>query len=341
MAYSTLETYAGRIDEASLAGDTKAMNSILGEAQSFVSQLRQGQEIMKNHATALTEGTYSDGSGLAKLNKFQNGEYTTYYDPLAGGQLHFRIKDENGGIVVDNSFDEFEAGSVNRADAFTGLWDQKIDQEVNNALESGQYTYDKNAFTQVVNQTIANKNAAYSLFHDNLLPNQAKTISQEWNEKNPNANQDWQSVWNTELPMNPEVIGGKVVANSGYNEDAIGVLVENKLYENAQSEFEKRLKAKQDKIRAAENRVNKKEKDNFQVGPYQYMPRDVVTNVRNNIKNKKTVVFEGLRYTPDGDNWITDEGDNLTTEQLIYSIDGGRGFIRNSSLFTSLIKPTL
>tara|TARA_R100001443_G_scaffold109196_2_gene120388 strand:- start:375 stop:1652 length:1278 start_codon:yes stop_codon:yes gene_type:complete len=343
LAYSTLETYAGRIDEASLAGDTKAMNSIFGEAQGFVSQLRQGQEIMKNHATALTEGSYSDGSGLAKLNKFQNGEYTTYYDPLAGGQLHFRIKDENGGVVVDSSFDEFEAGSVNRADAFTGLWDQKIDQEVNNALESGQYAYDKNAFTQIVNQTIANKGAAYSLFHDNLLPNQAKTVSQEWNENNPNANQDWQSIWNTELPVNPEVIGGKVIANSGYNEDAIGVLVENKLYENAQSEFEKRLKAKQDKIRAAENRVNKKEKDNFQVGDYQYVPTDVITNVRNNIKNKKTVVFEGETWVPDGDGWIR-EGDGAevpNNEVLIYTIDKQRGFIRNSSLFTSLIKPTL
>ena len=342
LAYSTLETYAGRIDEAALAGDTKAMNSIFGEAQSFVAQLRQGQDIMKNHATAITEGTYSEGSGLAQLNKFQNGEYTTFYDPLAGGQLHFRIKNNNGAVTVA-TFDQFEDAAVSRADAFTEVWDQKIDQEVNNALESGQYAYDKNAFAPMVSKVIANSNTAHSLFWDKVLPNQAKSIRDQWNENNPNANQDWQNKWNTELPTNPEVIGGKVIANSGYNEDAIGVEVENKLYENAQSEFEKRLKAKQDKIRAAENKLNNKQKDNFQVGPYQYMPTDVVTNVRNNIKNKKTVVFEGETWVPDGDGWIR-EGDGAevpNNEVLIYTIDKQRGFIRNSSLFTSLIKPTL
>ena len=363
LAYSTLETYAGRIDEAALAGDTKAMNSIFGEAQSFVAQLRQGQDIMKNHATALTEGNYSDGSGLAKLNKFQNGEYTTYYDPLAGGQLHFRIKNDNGAIVVDNSFDEFEAGAVNRADAFTGMWDQKIDQEVNNALESGQYAYDKNAFTQVVNQTIANKNTAYSLFHDNLLPNQAKTISQEWNENNPNANQDWQSIWNTELPVNPDVLSGNVIANSGYSEDAIGVLVENKLYENAQSEFEKRLKAKQAKIRAAEIRrrnINNPPETDFQIGSNPYtdkIPMETAKNIAADIKANREFPFEGVTYRPvkgqagmweaigaDGKKLPTGEDNNgeplfepLDIETLILTIDGQRGFIANSNLFRSLI----
>tara|TARA_B110000046_G_C12848838_1_gene336832 strand:- start:414 stop:818 length:405 start_codon:yes stop_codon:yes gene_type:complete len=128
------------------------------------------------------------------------------------------------------------------------------------------------------------------------------------------------------------------VAESGFNPDAMRGIVKQELMAKAKSEYDMRLKAYQKKVTASAVKT-KTDKDKFQIGDYQYVPRDVINNVAKNIRNKQTVVFEGSAFTPDGDGWLNDNGDSFTTQELIYTLDKDRGFIRNSSLFTNLITP--
>lgn len=351
LAYGHLESFEERMNEASIAGDKKSMNMILSEAQAFSAQLRQGQGILANHAAALNGGTYSEGAGIAKLNKLTNGEYETFLDsdPQSDtyNQLHFRIKDENGGLTVENSFNEFEGAAVPRADGFTKIFDGAIDGEVRKALESGQYKYNPAAFEQLISQTTASPNVVYSLFHDKLLPNQVESIKETYNKNNKNANQSWQSKWNTNLPVNDKVLEG-IIEDSGYNELAVATLVEKELQATVEKEFNSRLKAKQQMLMAKQRKQSQgKQSNDFQIGPNPYTDKvsmDIMRNIRDDIKSNRSFNFEGVNYMPQEGKWLPIGPDGnalheepIDVETLILAMDDRRGMISNSSMFRSLI----
>ena len=129
-------------------------------------------------------------------------------------------------------------------------------------------------------------------------------------------------------------------------------IVKDALMKKAKKEYDARLGAYKNKVSADEAKKNAKDPNQFQVGVYESesgyqqkitVPTSIVKTVVSNIKNKQTVVFENQVWLPDGDGWIREkDGEKVPDNRgLIYTLDNDRGFIRNSPLFTNILKPEL
>jgi len=148
LGYDHLEVFTNRMDAAAASGDKKLMNQIYSESQSFANQLKQGQSLLAEHAEALKEGTYSEGAGNATLNKFLAGgpqDYETFLETNPEmpnyNQLHFRSKDNDGGVQVF-SFNDLAKYNVQRADGLGDGYDKLIKGMVKEAANSGMYEFD-------------------------------------------------------------------------------------------------------------------------------------------------------------------------------------------------------
>lgn len=305
LAFNSLATFEGRLNEASLIKNVternQAMNAIMGEIQTFTGQLRRGQDIIKNHAENIDGGTYSVGSGLTKANKFINGEYETYIgtDPTADGfnEFHFKLKDDNGAIVVDKGFDFFEQNNVVRNDKIGGQVKSKIDQAVRTAFETNDFQYNNAFFKPLVTAVAADKKTAYSLYHDKLMDNQTTSFAEDWKASHPDGNADWMMIHNTELPTNKDAVNG-IIANSGYNQNAIEGQVTVGLESYIQKEFERRVKLKQAKIKADKQTAIKesKEQASVQVDAGSYINRDYANAAAERMKKGEEFTWEGQTY---------------------------------------------
>lgn len=347
LMHSTMSVFNDQMNEAVKNKDKKAIARIQMDSRSLASEFVRGQSILKEHAEHLKSGTYSNGAGTATLNKLLKGgpdDYEIYMETDVEKPNYlkpfFKIKDNNGGVQL-LSFDDLDKGNVKRADEFGTGYDKLIKGMVKEATSTGVYEFDGGQVERLLDKQLASTDVMYSAFHDNIF-GEKESIKQKWDAEHKNMNTDWQMMWNDEIPPSDDAISG-TIQNSGFNETQMREYTKSKMMEMAKQEYDTRLKAYQKKVSASENKnKNNNNSDKFQYDDYKYVDKDVINNVASNIKNNKKVVFEGLAYTPDGNGgWLTDDGDELTTEELIYSMDKNRGYIRNSSLFTNIIKPTL
>ena len=327
--------------------DKKKISSLQMDSRTVATEFRRGQSILKDHAANLSSGSYSKGAGTATLNKLLSGgpeDYEIYMesDPEKPDYLKpfFKIKDNDGGVQL-LSFDDLDKGNVKRADEFGNGYDKLIKGMVKESTTSGVYEFDEGQVERLLDKSLANTDVMYSSFHDNIF-GEKQSIKDMW-EADPDhkgSNSDWQNIWNDKLPTSDEAITG-TIANSGFNETQMREYTKTKMMEMAKKEYKTRLNAYQKKVSAGESKKGGNS-NKFQIGDYQYAPKDVINNVAKNIRNDKKVVFEGATYTPDGNGGYLDgNGVELTKEHLVNTLDRDRGFIRNSSLFTNLLKPVL
>ena len=92
--------------------DKKKISSLQMDSRTVATEFRRGQSILKDHATNLSNGSYSKGAGTATLNKLLSGgpeDYEIYMesDPEKPDYLkpYFKIKDNDGGVQL-LSFDD-------------------------------------------------------------------------------------------------------------------------------------------------------------------------------------------------------------------------------------------
>jgi len=346
LMHGVISNFDEQMNIAVMNKDKKKISSLQMDSRTVATEFKRGQAILKDHASALSNGEYSDGAGTATLNKLLSGgaeDYEIYMesDPEKPNYLKpfFKVKDNDGGVQL-LSFDDLDKGNVRRADDFGNGYDKLIKTMVKTATQDGVYEFDEGQVERLLDKSLANTDVMYSSFHDNIF-GEKQSIKEMW-EADPDhkgSNSDWQNIWNDQLPTSDEAVTG-TIQNSGFNETQMREYTKTKMMEMAKNEYEMRLKAYQKKVSASSKKKGGND-SKFQIGDYQYAPKDVINNVAKNIKNKQTVVFEGSAFTPDGDGWMNDNGDSFTTQELIYTLDKDRGFIRNSSLFTNLLKPVL
>ena len=349
LMHSTISSFSDQMDLAVKNNDKKGMSRIMMDARTVATEFQRGQKLLKEHSDALGNGSYSEGASTASLNKLLAGgpqDYEVYMEtnPEAPNYLKpfFKTKGENGGVEL-LSFDDFDKSNTPRADEFGDGYDKLIKSMVKESTSSGVYEFDEGQVERLLDKQLANTDVMYSSFHDNLFGDGTSIKEDRIAKMKADGkvmNESWMWMHNDKIPPNDEAVMGGV-AESGFNPDAMRGIVKQELMAKAKSEYDMRLKAYQKKVTASAAKT-KTDKDKFQIGDYQYIPRDVINNVAKNIKNDKKVVFEGATYTPDGNGGYLDgNGAELTKENLVNTLDRDRGFIRNSSLFTNLLKPTL
>ena len=122
LMHSTMASFADQMNVAVESGDKKAMNRIMMDARTVASEFQRGQKLLKEHSSALADGSYSKGAGTATLNKLLAGgeqDYQVYMetDPEKPNYLKpfFQIKGNNADVKL-LSFDDLDKGNVKRAD---------------------------------------------------------------------------------------------------------------------------------------------------------------------------------------------------------------------------------
>jgi len=326
--YNSIATFEGRMNEAVLAKDKKAINQIFGEVQELTSQLREGQELMKTHAAILNgEGgkEYSLGSQYASLNKLvagENGDYQLFLstDPSGDGfnKLHFGVKGENADYDVKIGFDDFKKGLVTKASDVPTKITNAINQKIAANRKLGKTDYSEQDFEALVNSFANDEKMAYSLFHDKFAwgndVTDDESLADKWKEKYPNVTYDWMQIANDEkeIATANNVIGGTTADDdgqaslngSGYNKDMIQAAVEAKLRTLIENEYTKTYTLQDQKIQADKDQAvidneNRNRKTSIQVDLNSHISMHAAENASVSIGLNQEFTFEGITYRPD------------------------------------------
>lgn len=331
-----------QMDIAKKEGNKKKIRTLSLDATKLAGQLKKINTLTAEHLVAIQSGTYSKGADRVKLDQITDKDNPNAYSLFIEtnpempnyGTPYLQMKDANGGMITV-SVDELNEGNVMRADKLAETWNKSIAGSVKVAIDEGDYKFDEDEYSRMIDKVLADKDVLISAVHDDLF-GQGVSIADTWRANHKGQGDSWMNVWQKGESIEGAQQG--LLESGGFNEMELRSMTKERMMGFAKTEFKRKLKLRQKRIEST-SRAADPSKGKFQVGLHQYISEDIVNTAISRIKTNKTFTFEEEKFTTNNQGgWTTEDGDTIPNiEIMINSLDKGRGFINMSTKWLDLL----